>query len=200
MSARTAPTGRITARRGRNTLQSVEQPSISEQYTPFRTRVQTGDELQRPVQSFPRPLAPGAVEWAYRSTQVVAAYVATELGFDGILYASVQVGAAPADPDDDDYGPFGGDQDGLLIWPVDEDEIDQHNIVLFGAAGGVEQQGRAGRGRSGLRYIDGSVSVRRVMGLQVKTESAYVHMPPVVPSMGEVRPKAGDDLGFDFDF
>jgi len=144
-----------------------------------------------------RPVAPDAEAWAYRSTQAVAAYVATEVGFDGILYASVQVGAAPGDPDDP-YGPFGGDEDGLLTWPVDDDEIGQHNVVLFGAAGRVQEPRRTRRGGSGIRYVDGTVSVERVMGLQVMTERAYIFAPAEFPIVATGRSRAVEDVGFNF--
>lgn len=151
-----------------------------------------------------RPVAPHAETWAYRTTQAVAAYVTTELGFDGILYASVQVGAAPTDPDDDDDLSGHDDDDAPVIRAFDDDDIGQHNVVLFGTAGHVAKP-RARRSRStnadpGLWYVGASAAVRRVRALNVNAPSTFVYVPPKRPRKQKGHLAPVDDFGFDFDF
>ncbi len=68
-----------------------------------------------------RPIQPREEVLEYIPTQAVAEYVANVLGFDGILYASAQVGIVP-----DDSEPVFDD--------LKESELRRHNVVLFGEA------------------------------------------------------------------
>ncbi len=68
--------------------------------------------ITQPVQPHDEPLE-------YLPTQAVAEYVRNVLEFDGILFASTQVGTV----DDDDWD----DQDGEVVHP-----LGSHNVVVFG--------------------------------------------------------------------
>ena len=66
-----------------------------------------------------RPIQPHEELIEYIPTQAVAEYVANILGFDGILYASAQLGAVPDEPEP--------------VWEeLTEAELRQYNVVLFG--------------------------------------------------------------------
>lgn len=69
-----------------------------------------------------RPIHPNQEPLDYIPTQAVAEYVANVLGFDGILYASAQVGAVPDEDYDDHY---------VNVEQLTDDELAQHNVVIF---------------------------------------------------------------------
>lgn len=69
-----------------------------------------------------RPIHPNQEPLDYVPTQAVAEYVENVLGFDGILYASAQVGAVPDEEDDDHY---------VNVRELSDDELAEHNVVIF---------------------------------------------------------------------
>jgi len=69
-----------------------------------------------------RPIQPRDELIEYIPTQAVAEYVTNVLGFDGILYASAQVGAVSYDSES-------------ILTELSESEISQYNVVLFGDLG-----------------------------------------------------------------
>ncbi len=71
-----------------------------------------------------RPIQPHEEQLEYLPTQAVAEYVANVLKFDGILYASAQVGAVP--DEHLDLLPYNNAK------IASRDEMGQYNVVLFG--------------------------------------------------------------------
>jgi RES domain len=69
-----------------------------------------------------RPVHPNQEPLDYIPTQAVAEYVANVLGFDGILYASAQVGAVPDEAYHEHY---------INVEKLSTDELAQHNVVIF---------------------------------------------------------------------
>jgi hypothetical protein len=69
-----------------------------------------------------RPVLPHEEQIEYLPTQAVAEYVHAILGFDGILYASVQLGEVEK-PEPSHY---------VTVVDLTDKELAQHNVVLFG--------------------------------------------------------------------
>lgn len=113
-----------------------------------------------------RPIQPHVAQIEYIPTQAVAEYFSSELGFDGLLYASAQTG---------DYS---------FLYDEDTTERDQDCVVLFRDAGVVQEGHMAVRPATdewglptestatdpGLRYKPGSLQFRRVTQIQIKHE------------------------------
>lgn len=72
-----------------------------------------------------RPISPNQQPLDYIPTQAVAEYAANVLGFDGILYASAQVGALS----DEDYR-----EHYVNVGALTSEELALHNVVIFGRA------------------------------------------------------------------
>jgi hypothetical protein len=83
-----------------------------------------------------RPVRPGDEQTAYVPTQAVAEYVGNVLGFDGLLFASVQVGAVDASDDGEE-----GDAFPSPSLTQSATSLEKHNVVLFGEAGRVDYGG-----------------------------------------------------------
>lgn len=79
--------------------------------------------IARPIQPHDEPLE-------YIPTQAVAEYVSSVLGFDGILYASAQVGAIT---EESDPSPI------VQMGELSDDDLKKHNVVLLGKAAIVKQ-------------------------------------------------------------
>lgn len=77
-----------------------------------------------------RPIQPREEHIEHIPTQAVAEYVSNVLGFDGILYASAQVGAVPDVPEPTPY---------VTLRELSEEDLGRHNVALFGAAARVRQ-------------------------------------------------------------
>lgn len=69
-----------------------------------------------------RPIHPNQEPLDYIPTQAVAEYVANVLQFDGILYASAQVGAVPDEEYDDHY---------VNVEELTDEELAEHNVAIF---------------------------------------------------------------------
>lgn len=72
-----------------------------------------------------RPVLPHEEQIEYLPTQAVAEYVHAVLGFDGILYASVQLGEIE-EPEPSHY---------VTVVDLTKEELARHNVVLLGATG-----------------------------------------------------------------
>ena len=70
-----------------------------------------------------RPIHPNQEPLDYIPTQAVAEYVANVLGFDGILYASAQIGAVPDEDYDDDHY--------VNVEELSDEELAEHNVAIF---------------------------------------------------------------------
>lgn len=163
---------------------SLFAPEYEERATRLRFLSGFHSLIARPVQQGDEPLG-------YLPTQAVAEYVVNILEFDGLLYASAQVGAAPDEEESDvSYIPQLGAQ-----------ELEQHNVVLIGPAGMVEGNDSA-RSRDvggsgdvdmrgdtppslperprGLRYDVRTAEARRIRALTVDHVAFYVHDPDAV--------------------
>jgi hypothetical protein len=77
-----------------------------------------------------RPIQPREELLEYIPTQAVAEYVSNILGFDGIIYASAQMGVASEDSE-------------LIEEELSESELRQHNVVLLGKTPLIFQAGSA---------------------------------------------------------
>jgi hypothetical protein len=121
-----------------------------------------------------RPIQPRDEQLEYIPTQAVAEYVANVLRFDGILYASAQIGSV-AD-EFEEPTPY------VHVQELTDDELGQHNIVLFGEAAIVLQETQihiennvvATPSGGVLSYETNSARVVRVTGVNYSFEIYYV--------------------------
>ena len=76
-----------------------------------------------------RPVQPHEELINYIPTQAVAEYVANVLGFDGMLYASAQLGSVPRIPNPTSY---------IRRHKLRDKDLSYHNVVLLGTAARVD--------------------------------------------------------------
>jgi hypothetical protein len=160
---------------------SIFDAAYTERATRLRFLKQFHSLIARPVQPDDEPLA-------YLPTQAVAEYVANVLGFDGMLYASAQIGAAPDDDESEvDYIP-----------EPTIGEAGRCNVALFGPAGAVDVEGpepsvidesdanialvdpsrpKSRRTGPGLTYEAGSATCQRVAAITYEHRRHFIFDP-----------------------
>lgn len=78
-----------------------------------------------------KPIQPHEEQLEYIPTQAVAEYVSNVLGFNGILYGSAQLGAVPENDSEPNF----------WTHELSDEDLREHNIVLFGDAATVDTTG-----------------------------------------------------------
>jgi len=97
-----------------------------------------------------KPVLPSEESLEYLPTQAVAEYVAEILGFDGIIYASAQLGRTT-------------DEGAVIFTELSGEELRQDNVVLFGKA------------LDSLAFVEGAARVAKING--VKYNYLLKHFP-----------------------
>lgn len=132
--------------------------------------------IASPVQPHDEPLE-------YIPTQAVAEYVAHVLGFDGILYASAQIGAVPEQEEPSPY---------IYHRELGEDRLAEHNLVLLGSAASItrkpptpteqlDDQGAVAAEYHQTLVVDpSSVEVRIVKSVTYSHDIEYIYDPDQV--------------------
>ena len=109
------------------------------------------------------PIQPAEDPVAYAPTQVVADYVHTVLGLDGLAYRSTQTGRAPA------WGQLYGARQGIT----------ERNVVLFGGAALTAEERAPEPLEPGLRLLPESRRLVRVTQMSISYErDPGVHYEP----------------------
>ena len=112
------------------------------------------------------PVQPHDEALEYIPTQVVAEYIASVLGFDGVAYRSAQISQLP--------------NPGQIIGP--RLHLDERNVVLFGAAAVTASEAAAEGLQPGLRFIPDSqqmFNITRIELLYQKNMWAHYADPPL---------------------
>lgn len=117
--------------------------------------------IARPIQAGDEPLS-------YLPTQAVAEFVCNVLGFDGLLYASAQVGAVRLDE---------------LSWDdaVESTELSEYNVAVMRSGACVAQAedgpvaDPAESPSANFEYIAGSAEACRITAIRYSHEPEYVH-------------------------
>jgi hypothetical protein len=119
-----------------------------------------------------KPIQPRDELLEYIPTQAVAEYVANVLKFDGILYASAQVGAISDDDQDSDSS--------IRVHELTDAELQKHNVVLFGKAVIVEGSKNVGGiniedSTPVLRFEPGSENSVKVQRVKYDYNRVYIY-------------------------